>query len=174
MPFAFSSVCIYANRMATPKIKVPIGGLPWFTSREELALFDGLDLSCVYAVGPRDIGRPVNVGSTSSALKRFTELQMGNPSPLMLYDIAWVAGPPLARRLEEAVHTELARKGSRLHGNWFDVSDADAVSGFQAAIDREKIRTMTQAGLLEQIQLEHQRRTDAIVNRALGGRNAAA
>lgn len=76
----------------------------------------------IYVISESPDG-PVKIGVGAKPEKRLGECQIGNPRPLALYwQYPWAAAP----LLERAAHHKLAE--SHLHGEWFDVSVADAVA----------------------------------------------
>jgi hypothetical protein len=142
-------------------------GLPWFELRAEEQLFGAQKLACVYAVGPKGAGRPLQVGATAEPAQRLADIQLGQPVEIELVDIVWLAGTPLARRLVSQVHEILGSKVQRLHGDWFDAGPADVLPAIQAALDQTGLKAMTHDTMLDQVRAEHERRTQAVVQRAL-------
>lgn len=95
-------------------------GLDWLSSKREKAAFDKFGLACVYAAGPSD-GGPARISWTSSLQRRLDELQLASWKKIVVHDVIWLAGPPLARRVETRAHEILTKAGTLIRSDWFDV-----------------------------------------------------
>lgn len=75
---------------------------------------------------------PVKIGIATDVQARFSALKTSSPWPLTLAVAVEVRGGP-AERLERSAHEALA--GSRMAGEWFSCSPADAIKAVRNAAD---------------------------------------
>lgn len=94
---------------------------------------------CVYVIAPGPEG-PTKIGYANDLVARLVTIQSGNWVKLRVYSTTWCVGPPVAKRLEEVVHSRLIDKS--MLGEWFDIDPASAIEIVQK-IAAEIFPTMT-------------------------------
>lgn len=90
-------------------------------------------MSAVYALAAP--GGPIKIGVSHNVRKRVQELRGASPAPLTLVCAARCGSDafagPNARRVEQLAHETLG--AHRLHGEWFDITEAEAVAAITMA-----------------------------------------
>lgn len=137
-------------------------GLDWFSSAEE-KLVRELEYACVYAVGPIK-GRPLFVGASNDPRRKLMEIANLHWQGLKVHEMAWTAGPPLAKRLERELQKLL--KGRHMHAQWYDVTVDLIVPAFQIATDKSGVKTWTHQGMLDHVADLRERRIEKAVRDA--------
>lgn len=160
--FAFKQILWFGSGMKYPEI---IGGLPWFTSRPEQAIFNDMNLACLYAIGPAE-GRPLRIGWARKIKDRLKELQFGNPKELMFHECIWTPGDMLAIRLFNETTELLDKAKRRLFGDWFDVTPEFAQQAIRLASDKLTIQTFSHDALLQKVRAVRKSKIDAAVRAA--------
>jgi hypothetical protein len=131
-------------------------------------MFNALDYACVYAIGPEK-GRPLKVGATGSPQARFSQIQTDNWREMLVHEIVWTLGPPLANRLQAEIHRILTKAGRHIRGEWFDVPVEYILPTFQVATDNTKVETFTHEAMIERVAQARQARTRAEYAQAMMG-----
>lgn len=124
--------------------------LPWFTNRQESGIFDTLGYACVFASGPKK-GRPLRIARSTAPLKWLAAIQADHWQPILVHEIAWTAGLPIARRLEAEIERILDKAGRRLNGSWFDVTPDLILPTFHVAAGNLDIETFTHDEMLARV-----------------------
>lgn len=78
----------------------------------------------VYVIGPDHGGAPCKVGYTCRLGARLSGIQTGHWETFIVHDFFVAGSKQDACAVEKAMHDRL--KGSRMRGEWFDVSPAEA------------------------------------------------
>jgi Meiotically up-regulated gene 113 len=86
--------------------------------------------SSLYVISADPAG-PVKLGFSEQPERRVLQLQTGHAYRLQIYHCEPVPATEV-RRLESALHNDL--RLHRLHGEWFDLSVADAIRHVQLAL----------------------------------------
>lgn len=119
----------------------------------------------MFAVGPMK-GRPLLVGASNDPRRKLMEVANLHWQKLQVHEMAWMAGPPLARRLERELHDLLKRGGRHLHGGWYDVTVDLILPAFQIATDKAGVRTWTHDGMLDHVARVREKRIEKAVREA--------
>ena len=140
-------------------------GLPWLSTKQERAIFSGLQYACVYAGCPLG-GRPLRVGWSKQLQDRMKDLQLGCWKELQIHDVVWTLGDVLAPRIFNDTVTLFDKASRRLTGDWFDVTPEFAAQAIRLASDKLGISTFTHGEMLEQVSNIRKSKIEAAIRRA--------
>lgn len=128
-----------------------------------------IQYSAVYAIGPKDHGRPVKVGYAGNIFERFANIQSGAWVPLSVHYLVWTGGRPVAVRLEAEAHRLLDAAGRRIRGEWFDVSHELARDAIHVAAQNLKLPIFSHGEMLRRCEYAQEMEFKSIFSPHFGG-----
>ena len=106
---------------------------------------------------------PVKIGIADDPVRRFGAIQSSNPVELVIYMHWWVAGRPVAARVEAAFKER--HKDRKIRGEWFDIGPDEATKLMVQALNHIGAWGAAESSLIRKMQKEE----DNLLN-SLSGR----